>query len=251
MYICFIILTTKQYTMSKNSEEKWVDVIDYEEFYQVSDLGNFRSKDRLRKKARSEGVFMLKGRNIKPWKNTNGYWMIGLRKNNKPKYFLAHRLVYQSFKGRTDLSIDHIIEGNPSDIRLVNLQPLNHRQNLSKYFSHKLNKSSKYIGVCFSKPAKKWQSNIRINGRRYSLGHFVSECDANKAYQNALRDYTLNGKLPKTKKYNKYRHVLFDKRKNRWVAKWWSDGRLRYIGVFNSEEKAFYAQQQYLKINNL
>jgi len=249
MYICFIILTTKQYTMSKNSKEKWVDVIDFEDFYQVSNLGNFRSKDRWRKKARCEGYFLLKGRKIKLWKNTQGYLMIGLRKNNKPYYFLAHRLVYQSFKGKTDLSIDHIIEGNPCDIRLVNLQALNHRQNISKYFYQKVGKSSKYVGVCFSSVAKKWQVNIRINGKRYSLGHFILEDDANKAYQKALNSYTEKGELPKTRKYNKYKYVLFDKAKNRWVANWRSNGKLIYIGVFNSEEEAFYAQQEYLKFN--
>lgn len=199
------------------NKEKWVGVIGYEQLYEVSDLGNFRSLDRWRRAVRNQSLFLLKGKSLKTWKNNKGYTIISLRKDNKAKFFLAHRLVYESFKGKTDLDIDHIIEGDKKDIRLSNLQALTDRENITKGYLHK-NKSSKYTGVCFNKERKKWQVNIRLNKIKYNLGYFINEEDAGMQYQKVLRDYLDNGLLPPPKeKTSSYKGISFDKSRNKWV----------------------------------
>lgn len=76
------------------SEEIWVDIIDYEGFYQVSNLGRVRSLDRITK--HSEGnIRTIKGKILKIQINNkrNGYCEISLHKDGKEKRFRLNRLV--------------------------------------------------------------------------------------------------------------------------------------------------------------
>ena len=68
--------------------EIWVPVKDFEEFYEVSNEGVVRSKDRICDKGRAS-----KGRTIKQWENRRGYKMVTLSKHGKQKHFPVHRLV--------------------------------------------------------------------------------------------------------------------------------------------------------------
>ena len=68
--------------------EIWVPVKDFEEFYEVSNEGVVRSKDRICDKGRTS-----KGRTIKQWENRRGYKMVTLSKHGKQKHFPVHRLV--------------------------------------------------------------------------------------------------------------------------------------------------------------
>jgi len=47
-------------------------------------------------------------------------------------------------------------------------------------------KTSKYKGVCWYKPSKKWAARIWTDKKRVHIGYFENELDANNAYQNAL-----------------------------------------------------------------
>lgn len=153
--------------------EKWKDVPDYEGLYQVSDLGRVKSLVYGKERILKQGI------------NAYGYPFVILCKHGKTKNFTIHRLVYEAFNGKTDLQVDHIIEGNKLDNRLSNLQAMTNRENASK---HRLtiNKSSKYIGVIFNKRFKKWQSSIYVNKKKRYLGTFESELEASNAYQEAL-----------------------------------------------------------------
>ena len=68
--------------------EIWVPVKDFEEFYEVSNEGVVRSKDRICDKGRASN-----GRTIKQWENRRGYKMVTLSKHGKQKHFPVHRLV--------------------------------------------------------------------------------------------------------------------------------------------------------------
>lgn len=68
--------------------EIWKDIKDYEGLYQVSNFGNIRSLNYLR-----TGKIKLK----KLHYNNNGYFVVGLWKNNKGKTFFVHRLVAEAF----------------------------------------------------------------------------------------------------------------------------------------------------------
>jgi hypothetical protein len=155
-------------------EEVWKDVLDYEGFYRVSNMGCVKS------------LHYGKERIVSQVTDRYGYLLVNLHKNSKRKLVTVHRLVYEAFNGKTDLQIDHIVEGNKLDNRLSNLQAITNRQNAIK---HRLTikKSSQYIGVSWNKTRKKWSSNITINRKSKHLGYFTDELEAANAYQNALK----------------------------------------------------------------
>lgn len=76
-------------------EEIWKDVVGYENYYQVSNLGNVRSKDRVVNTW--HGVILKKGRMIKQSICNNGYYSVCFQVNNIKKQCLVHRIVAQAF----------------------------------------------------------------------------------------------------------------------------------------------------------
>lgn len=82
-------------------DELWRPVLLLEEYYDVSNLGNVRSKDRTIDRGDGDGSW--KKRNvysepIKPFKNIHGYHMVSLKKTvNRGKNINVHRLVAEAF----------------------------------------------------------------------------------------------------------------------------------------------------------
>lgn len=74
------------------TKEIWKDIKDYEGIYQVSNLGRVKSFDSIDKLGR-----IRKGRILKGCKNTKGYLLVNLCKNNIGCGNLVHRLVAESF----------------------------------------------------------------------------------------------------------------------------------------------------------
>lgn len=64
-------------------KEKWKNITDYEELYQVSNLGKIKNVKRNKIK--------------KATLNKDGYYVVKLSKNNKKKVYLIHRLVAKEF----------------------------------------------------------------------------------------------------------------------------------------------------------
>jgi hypothetical protein len=166
----------------ENTEEIWKDIPDYEGHYKVSDFGRIKS------------VKFNKEIILKTKVNKHGYVRIGLRKNGKRKWFFIHVLVWISFNGEKpeNLEVDHIIEGDKSNNRLKNLQLLTRRENSTKHYKS-IQKKSKYIGVTWQEPKKRWRAYIQHNKKQLHLGYYINEIDAHKAYQNKLKQIT-NGK---------------------------------------------------------
>ena len=75
--------------------EVWKDIKDYEGFYQVSNLGNIRSLDRV--VTTYQGPFIKKGKPKSICNLTKGYKGVLLCKNGKQKTFRVHRLVAEAF----------------------------------------------------------------------------------------------------------------------------------------------------------
>ena len=155
--------------------EEFRDIKGYEGLYQVSNLG--RVKSLPRKGRLSERITI--------GANDRGYRKIGLGKDKKRKQFRIHQLVAQAFLDHTidnyTMVVDHI-DNDKTNNKLSNLQVVTQRQNNSKDRKG----TSKYACVYWNKDAKKWHSQIRINGKSKHLGMFSSEDDAGKAYQDAL-----------------------------------------------------------------
>ena len=66
----------------------WKDIPGYEGLYQVSNTGKVRSLN-----YRRTGKKQI----LKQYINNTGYKRVALRKNNKVKWYLVHRLVAQAF----------------------------------------------------------------------------------------------------------------------------------------------------------
>lgn len=170
--------------------EIYKDIKGFENYYQVSNLGNVRSLDRYISNGKS--MFLKKGQNISKCVNNYGYLRVGLQKNGIQKHYTVHVLVASVFlryiiNGKNDIVVDHI-NNDKKDNRVVNLQLLTNRENLSKTKRG----SSKYTGVHLHKSSKKWHSNIYVDGNRIYLGSFNTEIEAYNKYLDELKKINKN-----------------------------------------------------------
>ena len=105
--------------------EIWVPVKDFEEFYEVSNDGVVRSKDRRCDKGRSS-----KGRTIKQWENHRGYRMVSLSKHGKQTHFPVHRLVAIAYiENPENLPCVNHKDENKKNNSVENLEWCNHQYN--------------------------------------------------------------------------------------------------------------------------
>ena len=95
-----------------------------------------------------------------------------------------HRIILIPKEG---FVIDHI-NGNKLDNRKENLRYCLHCENTRNSKINSRNKTG-YKGVIWHKRDKKFQANIRINGKRIHLGYFIKAEDAARAYNAAAIKY--------------------------------------------------------------
>lgn len=76
--------------------EKWIDIKGFEQYYQVSDLGRVRSKDR-HSKHKMGGLQFIKGRILKHAYYKNGYVFIAMCVNGVARQYMIHRIVAKHF----------------------------------------------------------------------------------------------------------------------------------------------------------
>ena len=97
-------------------DEIWKDCADWEDLYQVSNLGNVRSKPRTFRRN-------LGGKHITTIQANNGYMCVNLTGNGKRKQELVHRLILKTFLGHP-IDGHHACHNNGirSDNRLKNLR---------------------------------------------------------------------------------------------------------------------------------
>jgi hypothetical protein len=101
--------------------ETWNNVLGWEEFYEVSDQGNVRSK--VRKGRTAFGERSYGGKILSPFLHTNGYKTVNLTTAKKRTQVSVHRLVAESFLGECPKNMECCHNnGNPLDNRVVNLR---------------------------------------------------------------------------------------------------------------------------------
>ena len=150
-------------------EEVFRDIPNYIGLYQVSNMGSVKSFKRI------EPIL------LKHYTNPNGYNYVDLYKDKQKLKIAIHKLMQSTF----DMGggcIDHI-NGVRCDNRLENLRIVTSRENSQNKVCHR---QGKLVGTSLRNKGrnlkKPWQSAIKINGKRKSLGYFATELEAHQTY---------------------------------------------------------------------
>lgn len=101
--------------------EEWLPVVNYEGFYEVSNLGSVRSLSRMTR-GRWDSLKLSKGRYLKPYLMNTGYLRVDLSKKGVTTSFAIHRLVGKAFIP--------LIEGKNHINHIDNNRANNHVSNL-------------------------------------------------------------------------------------------------------------------------
>jgi hypothetical protein len=122
------------------SEERWLPVVGFEGFYEVSDQGRVRSLDRqvMRHGGKASGYpLRIRGRVLAPRRQEPGYSTVQLHLDGRPTKGFVHRLVMQAFVGPCPegMEVRHI-NGDAEDSRLANLAYGTHSENLRDKLRH-------------------------------------------------------------------------------------------------------------------
>lgn len=165
--------------------EIWKDIPGYIGLYQASTFGRIRSLNYKRTKHTHI---------LKQTKHKNGYYAVGLFKNNTHKTYKVHRLVWETFKGKIPIGyeINHIDE-NKENNRLENLNLMTHSENIN-YGNRNTNarinnKNTKKVRQC----------NLNT-GELIKIWSSVSDCNNYGFYSHCVRD-CCNGKYKQHKGY--------------------------------------------------
>ena len=111
-------------------QEIWKDVIGYEGYYQISNLGRIKSVNRITTHNRVRKECMLK-----QFLNKFGYYFVSLSKDNKKITQRVHRLVAKTFIPNPNNypEINHI-DGNKKNNKVENLEWCSCQQNILHSF---------------------------------------------------------------------------------------------------------------------
>lgn len=104
--------------------------------------------------------------------------MYSVRFITRTKSVYMHHDILKSHPG---MIIDHI-DGNGLNNKKENLRIGTYQQNAQNARKTNKDTTSKYKGVHYRKPMKKWVARIGVNYKRISLGYYVLEKEAALAY---------------------------------------------------------------------
>lgn len=150
-------------------EEIWKAITDFEGFYEVSNLGNVRSCQRIRK-SKAESISVVQGKTLHPKFDKDGYKEVALCKDGKMYFKRVHRLVASAFiPNPNNYPVINHIDENPSNNCVSNLEWCSISYN-NKYSVHKRSQKVICNGVEFpSIKALARHLNVDSKALRYRL----------------------------------------------------------------------------------
>lgn len=113
-----------------------------------------------------------------------GYAVRGVWVAGRVKKVRMHRQILSAAEG---VEVDHV-NGNGLDNRRSNLRLCEHHQN-ARNVRPRQGCTSQYKGVYWHRQSGKWRARLRFGGKHISLGLYVSEQDAARAYDAAARQH--------------------------------------------------------------
>jgi len=120
-------------------------------------------------------------------KNKDGYYQLRINY----KMYTQHRLVWLYVFGVfPNGDIDHINHIR-TDNRIINLRSVNKATN-NKNLSKRSDNKSGVTGVWWHKINKRWCAEIKVDGKKKSLGCFGEIEDAAKARELAIKEYNFH-----------------------------------------------------------
>ena len=172
-------------------KEIWKDVKDYEDLYEVSNLGRFRRHISKLKEGRDEES-LIRAINT----NKDGYSYVSASKEATKKNRTVHQLVAAAFIPNFiyGTQINHI-DGDKSNNCVDNLEVCDFSYNNAHAHALGLNPKkgkSKYRNVStridkrHNTPKYTYMASVKINGKRNYIGTFTDEIEAAKAVDNFL-----------------------------------------------------------------
>lgn len=150
-------------------EEIWKAITDFEGFYEVSNLGNVRGCQRIRK-SKAESISVVQGKTLHPKSDKDGYKEVALCKDGKMYFKRVHRLVASAFiPNPNNYPVINHIDENPSNNCVSNLEWCSISYN-NKYSVHKRSQKVICNGVEFpSIKALARHLNVDSKALRYRL----------------------------------------------------------------------------------
>ena len=175
-------------------EEIWKDITGYEGYFQVSNLGNFRSLDRIIK-YKTNGTRVYPGKSLLTEIIVEGYARIVLMKNAIKHRYMCHRLVAQEFIPNPENKpfVNHI-NGIKSDNRVENLEWCTQEEN-EQHSVKILGKTMK--GKTFPKKIKCIETGIEFKSMNYCI----------KVLGNKACIEGLNKAIKANRKYHNYTFI--------------------------------------------
>lgn len=177
--------------------EIWKEITGYEGYFEVSNLGNFRSKDRIIK-YKQNGTRKYPGKSLKVELMQDGYSRIVLMKESVKKRYMCHRLVAETFIPNPENKpfVNHI-DGNRSNNCVTNLEWCTQSEN-EIHAVNVLGKTMK--GKTKSKPVKCIENDMIFKSMRSAV-----EWLGNHACNEGIKKAIVAGR-----KYHNYTFVFID-----------------------------------------
>ena len=127
-------------------EEIWKSVVNFEESYEVSNLGRFKRLSRYTNNKNGKNLLKERINNNNVIKSSNKYINVSLCSEGICKTFLLHRLIMEAFTPNIENKpcVNHI-NGIKHDNRLENLEWCNYSENAIHAFKIGLSKSERKV----------------------------------------------------------------------------------------------------------